>query len=157
MKKIGEKAVPEKWILCRVGRRVCGLPLGCITETMRVLPVTPLADPGGLVRGASIIRGVPVPVIDAGALFGEPQAAPRRLVTIKVGERLVALAVDAVLGASDIAGQAQQELPPLLHEAAADAVRSIGILDGEFLLCLDASRLIPDSVFDALGLAMPNI
>ncbi len=156
MREIGANTGPQKWILCRVGPRICAVPLGCVTETMRVLPITSLADPGGLVTGASIIRGVPVPVIDAGALFGEPQAAPRRLVTIRVGGRLVALAVDDVLGASEIAEHMQQELPPLLREATADAVRTIGILDGEFLLCLEASRLIPDAALDALDLVMPN-
>lgn len=156
MREIGANAGPQKWVMCRVGPRICGVPLACVTETMRVLPITPLADPGGFVNGASIIHGMPVPVIDAGALFGEPPASRRRLVTINVGGRLVALAVDEVLGASEIAEHVLQELPPLLREATADAVHTIGVLDGEFLLCLEASRLIPDAVLNALGLVMPN-
>jgi purine-binding chemotaxis protein CheW len=144
----------QKWLLCRVGPRLCGLPLACVAETMRMLAVTPLADTAGCV-GAAIIRGVPIPVVDAGTLFGEPQTSRRRLVTIDVGDRLVALAVDDVLSITAIADDVLRELPPLLRGAAANVVQAIGSLDGEFLVVLEASRLVPDSVLEALSTAMP--
>lgn len=156
MREISADGSRHKWVLCRVGPRICAVPLACVTETMRAMPVTPLADPGGFVTGASIIRGMAVPIIDAGALFGEPHATRRRLVTINVGRRLVALGVDEILSAGEIAGEAE-ELPPLLREVSADAVRAIGVHDGEFLLCLEASRLIPDATLDALDAVMPNV
>lgn len=145
----------SKWIFCRVGPRICVVPLALVAETMRALPVTPLATCANIVSGASIIRGIPVPVVDAGALFGEPAAARRRLVTVDVGGRWVALAVDEVLGAGEIPDAELRELPPLLREAATDAVRAIGVLDGEFLLCLEVSRLVPDEMLDALAAILP--
>lgn len=145
----------SKWVFCRVGSHTCALPLARVAETMRALPVTPLADCARMVSGASIIRGIPVPVVDAGALFGEPAAARPRLVTIDLGGRQVALAVDGVLGVGEVSDGRLGELPPLLREAAADAVSAIGVLDGEFLLCLEASRLIPDEALAALHMALP--
>lgn len=140
---------PLSWLLCRVGKRRCAVPLDYVSETMRIQAVMPLADAAGLAVGASIIRGTPVPVVDVGMLFGELPAARARLVAIDVGGRLVALAVDDVLGVGEIADDMLRAVPPLLSEAAADVVRSIGILDGEFLLCLEASRLIPDVALEA--------
>jgi chemotaxis signal transduction protein len=99
---------------------------------------------------------MPVPVIDAGALFGESRTPRRRLVTVDVGGRLVALAVDEVVGIGEMAEDMPGELPPLLREATAEAIRTIGVLDGEFLLRLEASRLVSDDALDALGLVMPN-
>jgi purine-binding chemotaxis protein CheW len=145
---------PRKWVFCRVGTRTCALPLALVAETMRALPVMPLANSAGFVSGASIIRGVPVPIVDAGALFGEPPIARQRLVTIDVGGRWVALAVDGVSSAGKISEDKLRELPPLLSEAATDAISAIGVLDGEFLLCLEVGRLIPDETLDPLGVAL---
>lgn len=145
----------SKWVFCSVGARICAVPVACVAETMRALPITPLANCTNIVCGASIIRGIPVPVVDAGALFGEPPVTRRRLVTIDVGGRWVALAVDEVLSAGEISEDKLRELPPLLREAATDAISAIGVLDGEFLLCLEASRLVPDGVLDALDITLP--
>ena len=153
---IGLDAVDlRKWIFCRVGARICAVPLACVAETMRALPVTPLADSAPFISGASIIRGAPVPVVDGGALFGDPPSARRHLVTIDIRQRQVALAVDEVLGAGEITENELRELPPLLREAATAAVHTIGVLDGEFLLCLEASRLIPDGELDGPRLTLP--
>lgn len=110
-----------------------------------------LRDAEGIAIGAAMIRGEPVPVVDAGALLGEPQADRRRLVTIAVGEGSVAIAVDDVLGVSAISDDIANELPPLLHGAADGVIRAIGVRDGAFLLRLEAGRLIPDGALNAIG------
>jgi light-regulated signal transduction histidine kinase (bacteriophytochrome) len=46
------------------------------------------------VCGLSIIRGTPAPVVDIGLLLGEQPTRADRLVAIRVGKRIVALAVD---------------------------------------------------------------
>jgi chemotaxis signal transduction protein len=127
-----------------------------VIETMRSQPVTPLADTAGPATGASIIRGMPVPVVDAGMLFGDMPSDRARLVAIDVGGRQVALAVDDVTGIGEIADDVMRAVPPLLSEAAADVVRAIAILDGEFLLCLEASRLIPDVTPEARDTGAAN-
>jgi purine-binding chemotaxis protein CheW len=137
------------WLLCRAGR-LLALPLESVVETMRLLPVEPLPGTPRFVAGLCVIRGKPVPVIDAELLFGGRDTRAGRLVTMMIGDRLVALAVQDVLGVRLIDADALSELPPLLEEAAGDAVQAIRTLDGELLLMLSGARLVPDSVLESL-------
>jgi chemotaxis signal transduction protein len=66
---------------------------------------------------------------------------------------LAALAVDAVLGMSDLDGPALTRLPDLLHGAHSDWVAALGSLDSELLLVLEHTRLIPDAIWQALARA----
>lgn len=116
---------------------------------MRTLPVEPVAAAPDFVLGVSIIRGAPVPVVDAGRLLGGGDSRPARLVTVRLGGRQLALAVDDVLGARALGG-ARRDVPPLLADAGRDVVSAIGCLDAELLLFLEAVRILPDAVWDAL-------
>jgi purine-binding chemotaxis protein CheW len=138
---IGDKEItPIPWLLCRLGTRLCALRLEHVAETMRVLPIEPLVGAPRFVSGLCMIRGSPTPVVEAGSLLDE-KTEPRRLVTLAVGSRRVALAVDRVLGVRTIAAAALSELPPLLQGAAGDVVSAIGMLDAELLFVLSAARL----------------
>ena len=148
MPLIAEGASPKRWLLCRAGARLCALPIETIVETMRRLPIEPLARAQPFVLGMSVVRGAPVPVVDVAALLGERAANPERLVTLRVGERMVALALNEVLGLREIAGAA---VPPLLQDAAGEVVAAIGALDAELLLVLNTARSIPEDVLDALA------
>lgn len=144
-------AGPGLALLCRVGTRVCALPLTHVYETMRPLPTSALAGTPAFVRGVAVIRGAPVPVVDAARLLGATDAAPaRRFVTVRSGDRTVALAVDSVEGVSSLEAAELGELPPLLRDADAATVSAIGTLDAELLLVLESARVVPDSVWDKL-------
>jgi purine-binding chemotaxis protein CheW len=136
-------------VVCRVGQRLCGLPVGAVIETMRVLPIEPVAAAPAFVLGLAIIRGEPVPVVDAAQLLGAASSIHARFVTLRLGTRRVALAVDGVLGVHRLAADALA-LPPLLGEAAAEIVAAIGTHDEQLLLVLRTSRLVSESVLDAL-------
>jgi purine-binding chemotaxis protein CheW len=135
------------WLICRVSTRVCALPLDAVVETMRPLVVEPVAGAPGFVSGLSIVRGEPIPVVDAARLLGTEVASPSRLVTLRAGTRRFALAVDAVLGVRALDPGSLAVLPPLLDELG-DVVTAIGTLDAQLLLVLRASRLVPESVFE---------
>jgi purine-binding chemotaxis protein CheW len=92
-----------------------------------------------------MLRGAPVPVIDAARLLGDDDAPAQRYVSLAIGERRVALAVGEVLGVRAVPPDSVQALPPLLQEAAADSVAAIGRLDAELLLVLSSTRLLPDT------------
>ena len=141
------------WLLCRVGALLCALPLEHVVEVMRLLPIETVAAAAPPVRGLSLIRGAPVPVVDAGVLLGERTARAERLVTIRIGERRVALAVESVAGIRPIAARALHGLPPLLHDAARETVAAIGTLDAQLLFFLNAARIVPPAVLDQLGAA----
>lgn len=138
------------WLVCRTGPHLCALPLENVVETMRPLPVERMARAPRFVRGLSIIRGAPLPIIDAGSLFGKSDNQPLRLVTVRVGDRLIALGVDSVLGVRSISGSESTALPPLLRDAEGDVVSAIGILDAELLLFLQTARILPDGLPETL-------
>jgi len=138
-------------LFCRVGSCLCALPLEHVVETMRPMPVEPLAGTTPLVSGLAIIRGAPVPVLQAGKLLGAESVTPCRFVTVRVGKRQVALAVDSVLGVGALPRGSLHELPPLLRDAGSEAISWIGALDADLLLVLRSARLVPEDLWSQLG------
>jgi purine-binding chemotaxis protein CheW len=150
-------AVATSVLVLRVGSRLAALPLRDVAETMRPLPLQPVAGAPASVMGLAVIRGSAVPVLDVRLLLGLPAAPPGRFVTTRVGERCVALAVDAVLGTREVPAGALEGLPPLLGEAHSDLVAAIGALDGELLLVLQAGRRLIEPVDRARAAAGPAL
>jgi purine-binding chemotaxis protein CheW len=149
----------DLFVLCRIGSRIGALALLDVRETMRPLPIEPLAGTPPFVLGLAIVRGSPVPVIDAGRLLN-PSALPyspialsfaSRFVSLKLGDRTAALAVDAVLDVRSLAAGMLADIPLLLSEASEDLVSLVGALDTELLLVLETARLVPDSVWSAIN------
>ncbi|HEX7896836.1 MAG TPA: chemotaxis protein CheW [Planctomycetota bacterium] len=138
-------------LLVRARARVCALPLSSVVETFRPLDLRPVSDLPipAFVLGVAVIRGEPVPVVDLGALLGlaEP-ASPKRWLTLRLGGRFVALAVEDVLRVVPAERLDRKPLPPLL--SGAKAVDALGTLDGEFLSVLETGRLVPDETWSAL-------
>jgi purine-binding chemotaxis protein CheW len=139
----------EVWLLCRAGSSFYALPLGQVVEVMRILPIDALAGAPLYVLGLSIIRGTPTPVVDTALLCSGCTAPSHRLVTVRAGTRMIALAVDRVLGVQSI--KTGEPLPPLLREAASDMVSAIGRVDAELLLFLSTARIVPEELLEHLG------
>jgi purine-binding chemotaxis protein CheW len=136
------------YLVCRVRRVLAGLPLEFVVETMRPLPVAPVADAPDFVTGLSIVRGEPTPVVDAGSLLGFPgEASPSRFVTVRAGERVVALAVEEVLDVRELAAETFTALPPLVADSG--VMSAVGALDAELLVALRALRAIPDALWQS--------
>ena len=139
-------------LLFRVRTRLCALPIAHILETMRPLAVERVAAAPDFVLGVSLIRGVPVPVVDAGTLIGATEPADfKRYVTLRSGESGVALAVEEVLGVREVPPASLKRLPPLLREASTEILSALGALDAELLTMLKLARTLTDRV--AQGLA----
>lgn len=134
-------------LLCRVRDVLCALPLENVEETMRPLPVEPIAGVPSFVQGLAVIRGVPIPVVDAASILSGDASHPTRFVTVKTGTRRIALAVDAVVGIIEIPPDAVDVLPPLFQSHGLDAISAIGVLDADLLLVLRSTRLVPDDVW----------
>jgi purine-binding chemotaxis protein CheW len=135
-----------------VQTRVCALPLIHVIETMRPLLIEPVAGAPSFVRGVSVIRGVPTPVVDLGTLLGTSGGGGRRFVTLRLGHRQVALSVDTVLGVRELEASTVKELPPLLQGVSQDAIEAIGTLDHQVLIVLSAGWQLPIEVLQALAL-----
>ena len=144
-------------LLVRAGGRVCALPLAAVVETMRPLRVEPLAGAPDFVLGLAIVRGAPVPVVDLGAcLSGERgPAGLTRFVTLRLGERRVSVALEAVIGVRSLDRAALEGAPALLGDGRSGAIAAIGRLDRELLLVLDAARILPPAAWDAVEATAP--
>jgi len=139
-------------LICRVGTRLCGIPLEHVIETMRPLPVARLAHLPPFVAGMALIRGVPTPVLDTERLLGADVEARdhQRFVAIRLSGRRAALAVDAVVGVRQVDTTRLEQLPALLREPRNELVLALGTLDRELLVVLERARLLPPSVWEAL-------
>jgi purine-binding chemotaxis protein CheW len=143
-------------LVCRLATRRCALWLEDVVETMRPLPVEPLAGAPPFVRGVAVVRGDPVPVVDAASLLGAGESRPTRFVVVTAGDRRVGLAVDDVLGVQVIPSASLQELQPLLGDASAEVVSAMGAVGTELVLVLRSARLVPEGVWALLEEGAPS-
>ncbi len=138
-------------LLCRVGTRVYGIRLDQVVETMRPLPIEPLAGVPPFVLGLSILRGAPVPVIDLAGLLGTTSSMrSTRFVAVRAGDRQAVLTVESVVGVAALPERTLGALPPLVRDVPAQAIETIGNLDEGMLFVLKAARIVPDSVWKSL-------
>lgn len=138
-------------LLMRAAGRICAIPLANVVETMRPLPTEPVPDMPPFLHGLAVIRGAAVPVVGLGALFAVTAgASARRFVLLRLDDRRVALAVEAVLGLCELDDAQVQSFPPLLRDARSELVATIGVRDRELLLVLQATRIVPDEIWQAL-------
>jgi len=150
MKSVSQDDVVSA-LLFRVQSRLYALPVAHVVETMRPLPIERLADASPAIKGLSLIRGVPTPVVSLASLL-EDDAHFSRFITVKTGQGPIALTVSSVLGVHTIATSSLRDLPPLLKDAGSEAVSAIGTADAELLTVLNAARLVPDDLWHTLSL-----
>jgi purine-binding chemotaxis protein CheW len=129
-------------LIARVGAIACAIPIAHVVETMRPLPIEPLGDAPRFIRGVAIIRGAPTVVVDTARMLGLEGAAPTRFVTVRAGDRTLALTFDEVFDVRRIARATLATLPPLLRATAADAIDAIGTTDDSLLVLLETARTI---------------
>ena len=142
-------------LVVMVGARACAFPLHHVAETMRPLPIKAVAGTPGFVRGVSVIRGTPTPVVDLKALLENCENSPSygRFVSLKLDDRRVVIGVDSVVGLRNLDSAQLGQLPPLLRDVATDLIESFGTRDALLLLVLRAARIVPDEVWTTLAAA----
>jgi len=152
---VGEAQSPASWLMCRIGDRLLAVPLDCVVETMRPLPRKAVSGLPEFILGVSLIRGAAVPVIDVAAVMGTPGGPVDRLVTITRDDRVLALAVGAVIGVRTLDEAILHDVPPLLGAVDREVLSAIGSLDSGLLLVLGHARLVPDQVWAQVDGAVP--
>lgn len=133
-------------VLVRSGNLFCALPLASVIETLRSPPVTSIAGAPEWVQGVAVIRGAMVVVVDLGTMLGAGLAdlSRARVITLRVGARVVGLAVESTVGVREFDQSMLSEVPPMLLQARPEVLTAIGLLDGELMLVLDGSRIITE-------------
>jgi purine-binding chemotaxis protein CheW len=169
-------------LVFRAGTLLCALPLGEVIETMRPLETRPLAGTAAFVRGISVLRGVPTPVIDVARLLtgaasesgpnaqsgANAQSGPNaesgaggrlggtgrieRYVAVGTEHGPVALATGTVLGIRDTEAGPAEAHPALLG-GSHRLVAGVGTFGAEPLLLLQSMRAVPDEVWEAAAAA----
>src|SRR3954468_13599086 len=105
-------------LVFRAGSLLCAVRLDEVIETMRPLPVRPLTGTPPYVRGVTIMRGVPTPVVDVARLIGGEQAGISRFVAVRTEHGPVAFATGPVLGIRVVAPDATAGHSALLGVAS---------------------------------------
>lgn len=141
-------------LVTRIGGVACAIPIEHVVETMRPLPVEPLGrseDPSlAAIEGTAMIRGAPVPVIDARRLLGVASQHAGRFVVVRAAGRRIALAVDHVIEVTRLEADVISRLPSLLGGANRDCISAIGARDAALLVVLDVTRVLADDGWRAL-------
>jgi purine-binding chemotaxis protein CheW len=135
-------------LVFRAGQLLCALRLDEVIETMRPLAVRPLAGTPAFVRGVTIMRGVPTPVVDVARLLGGEQAEVARFVAVRTERGPVAFATGTVLGIRPATADTGARHATLIGSSGA-LVAGVGTLDAEPLLLLQSMRVVPDEVWVA--------
>jgi purine-binding chemotaxis protein CheW len=143
-------------LVFRAGSLLCALRLDEVIETMRPLAVRPLAGTPAYVRGVTIMRGVPTPVIDVARLLGGEQAEVARFVAVRTERGPVAFATGAVLGIRSTVADVGAQHAALLGATPGGLVAGIARIGAEPLLLLQSMRVVPDDVWAAAAAAMPS-
>lgn len=140
-------------LVLSVGGHLCGVPLSDVAEICRPVTTRPLPGAPVFVLGVAILRARPTPVVDARRLLGHgAEEAPTRYVSLKVGaerSRLIALAVDAVVGIREVSPERLDPLPSVLG-GAEPLLQSLAALDGELFMLLQHARLLPEALWTEL-------
>jgi chemotaxis signal transduction protein len=93
----------RRWLVVRVDEGTYALPAEDVAEISHPRPATPLPGAPAWIRGLVNHRGAVVPVVDLGRLLGRQaiSVADYRLVLVRRGAHLIALATGQVLGFGD--------------------------------------------------------
>ena len=125
-------------------------PVANIVEMMRPLPIDPVAGMPAFVCGLSLIRGVPVPVVELRVLLEGKVGWSGRFVVLRIDGRQVAVLVEAVLGVRALPTSLLRNMPPLLQDACPDMVTAITALDQQLVTVLSGTRIVPEELWRAL-------
>jgi len=134
-------------LLVTSGGRLCAIALDEVREVMRPQPTRLFPSAFSFLEGVAVIRGEPTPVLSLTGLLGAALTSrPGRFVTLKVGARTAALAVDSVLGVRALPDRVLEDMPRLLCRAES-VVERLALLDRELVSVLEAARVVPEGVF----------
>ncbi|MGE0449547.1 MAG: chemotaxis protein CheW [Vicinamibacterales bacterium] len=134
--------MPVAALVLLAGDRRCAIPLTSVLEVARPLPLVQVDRQSPPVLGLARFRGRPVPVVDLAAVLGVAASPARRFVSLRVGDRAVALAVGDVDGVEWFEPESFSALPALVVSSSPGPVAALAERDHELLLVLDGGRLL---------------
>jgi len=144
-----DNAAPAMTLVFRAGSCLCALRLDDVIETMRPSAVRPLTGMPGYVRGVTVMRGVPTPVLDVAHLLGEAHTEIVRFVAVRTERGPAAFATGEVLGIRTAGTHVADPPPGALLGPAGTLVAGVSRLNDQPLLLVQCMRVLPDEVWAA--------
>jgi purine-binding chemotaxis protein CheW len=136
-------------LVFRAGPLFCALPLDEVAETMRPLPTRPLAGTPPYVRGLTILRGAPAPVIDVTRLLTGMAGETVRYLAVRAGRGPVACATGPVLGVRRVEVEPPDGPAVRFTGVARALIAGVGTVGTDPLLLLRGIHAVPDEVWEA--------
>ncbi len=142
-----------------VGEVSYALPIAIIREIVNPLDVIDLPDAPDEVRGVANYRGDVVPVVDLRVRFrlaASLETRKTKWILIDIGDRLVALIVDAVSGVFGASGDLRP--PPVLGRGEdVRGIAGVTMLEDEMVFVLDVTRfaVLTDPLVTSGSIAPP--
>jgi purine-binding chemotaxis protein CheW len=144
-------------LVFRAGPFYCALSLGEVIETMRPLATRPLVGTPPYVRGLTILRGAPAPVIDMTRLLTGVETTVDRYVAVRAGHGPIVCATGPVLGVRQVHVEPPEGPAALLSGVSRTLIAAVGTVGTEPLLLLHSIAAVPDEVWEAAGGTPPEI
>src|SRR5690242_17159551 len=130
-------------LVFRAGPLLCAVRLDEVIETMRPLATRALAGTPAFVRGITVLRGVPTPVVDVSRLLGGGPADAERYLAVRTERGAIAFATGEILGIRQVEAEPTGGHPALLGGGNTRLVAGVGTLGAEPLLLLQSMRTVP--------------
>ncbi len=145
-----------------VGAEEYGLDIGCITEAIRPLRVTPLPHMPEFIEGVINLRGAIIPVVDLRKRFVLAQVRndPRKLrmlitrgavATPQRGRDLLGLVVDSVQEVLHVPKKDIDPAPQAATGEAAGFIAGMGKVGDRLIILLDITKILSQQERSALA------
>ena len=143
---MGSPSLGKPHLLIRAATTLVGIPVDVVHEVMRMPELRPLPSEIPATLGMAMIRASAVTVLDLRRLLGfDDTVPPSRLISVRIGKRQVALALDDVVGIARL-----DDTDATAQPLAADAVSQLTVLDRELVLVLETLRTVPEAAWQPL-------
>lgn len=150
-KKDSAPAAPQRlqFVTFQIGAEEFCLPISCITEVIRPLPVTALPKMPQFVEGVINLRGSIIPVVDLRKRFGL-QVVPVNVRTCRMiitrgatgSNALLGLIVDAVREVIQIPAASVEPAPEAATGSGADFIAGVVKTDKRMIILIDISKIL---------------
>lgn len=140
-----------KALTVRLGENLHAIPIAWVEEVLPALPVEPVPQCPGFVRGVVFVRGHLIPVLDAAerlGLKGHKRPDEPHIVCIRLGERIIGIEFDEALDLVEIGKT--ESLDAKSIGAGEGFFAGMIDHDGEIIRLLNPEKLIGEAEADKL-------
>lgn len=141
-------------VLFQVAETTYAIPASEVEQLEMIEEITRVPDSPPFLEGIVYVRGRVVPVVNLRVRFGLPPIAfelSSRLIVVRLGSRLVALAVDSAREYRSFPAEALEPAPEALMGYDADYFAGVFHHEKRLILVLDVARLLESTAVPTIN------